>query len=109
MKKLLQFIISKPCGHAVSIKKKKTLHCKVQKQYVLSNFQSSGLGGSLGHLFCLGGVFWPYVTLDLNNVSLSETSRMCRFKLVDILLDLEGKISIKMEIYFLSESVPIRS
>lgn len=25
---------------------------------------------------------------------------MCRFKLVDVLLDLEGKISIKMEIFF---------
>lgn len=90
-------------------KKKKTLQCKVQKQYVLCNFQSSGLGGSLGHLFCFAGVFWPYVTLDLNNVSLSETSRMCRFKLVDILLDLEGKISIKMEKKTSSESVPIHS
>lgn len=89
--------------------KKKPLQCKVQKQYVLCNFQSSGLGGSLGHLFCFGGFFGPYVTLDLNNVSLSETSRMCRFKLVDVLLDLEGKISIKMEKKFSSESVPIRS
>lgn len=34
---------------------------------------------------------------------------MCRFKLVDVLLDLEGKISIKMENFFSSESVPIHS
>lgn len=34
---------------------------------------------------------------------------MCRFKLVDVLLDLEGKISIKMEKKFSSESVPIHS